>query len=286
MPDANSLLYATVVRMIAQHSGRIAATHGHQAHGAFLDIIRANAPELAAKLHNNSLPYKPFTVSPLQGLEPAQDGYAQVGAGQELWLRFSLLDAALFAPLAAHFLKGGARSTLRIGGVRFEITEVLSSPGAHPRAGYAVMGDLLARWRAHPDPLPKEVTLHFLSPTAIRVGKWPNGNKRFLLWPDPERVWYGLRRFWGKYGGDDPGKPYNEWVEKHVSVSEYRLQTRMLQYPKHAQVGFVGHATFRAESRDREAMALWHALADFAFYAGVGNQKTMGMGQTACERQR
>ncbi len=275
---AQGLLYATVVRMIAQHDGRIAATHGDQAHGAFLNIIGATAPELAGNLHTGGS-YQPFTVSPLRGLSQPVNGYISVGAGQEVWLRFTLLDSALFEPLAAHFLHGGVRPRVRIGGMVFEVIEVLSTRGSHPRAGYVTVGDLLARWREHPGPVPQEVTLHFVTPTAIRVGKWPGGKKRFLLCPKPERVWYGLRRNWERFGGESPGKAYNDWVEEYVGIVAYRLHTRMLEFSRHSQVGFVGWVTFRAESRDREAMALWRALADFAFYAGVGTKRTMGMGQ-------
>lgn len=278
----DKLLYATVIRLVARYDGRIRATHGEQAHGAFLDIIRATAPGLAERLHSDD-PYKPFTVSPLSGLGRPVNGYVPVEAGQVADLRFTLLDTELFAPVMAHFIRGGAKPTIRIGGVMFEVTEVLSTPGSHPRAGYTAMRDLYARWCDHPGPLPAEVTLHFLTPTTLRVGKWPDGQKRFLLFPSPERVWYSLRRFWGAFGGDDPGKEYNDWVENQVSMIAYDLRTRMLEFDKHPQVGFEGWATFRAASQDRASMALWHTLADFVFYAGVGDQKTKGMGQVMCD---
>lgn len=273
------LLYATVIRMVAKHDGRIRATHGEQAHGAFLDIIRASAPEIAEDLHGGDNRYKPFTVSPLAGLSHPKHGYAAVKAGDIVEMRITLLDAKLFAPLMAHFVRGGKRPTLRIGQVVFEVTEVLSTPGAHPRAGYVRLNELYTRWCNYPGALPRELTLHFLTPTTIRVGKWPDGQKRFLVLPFPERIWYSLRRFWGAFGGEDPGKEYNNWVERHVDVIAFEIKTRMLEFNRHPQVGFVGWVSFRATSDDRDAMVLWHALADFAFYAGVGDQKTKGMGQ-------
>ncbi len=270
------LIYAVVVKMLAEHAGNLDATHGNQAYAAFLNMVQSTAPEVSEALHAEHQ-YKPFSVSPLMGLNAPEGGRAHVGEGQEVWFRFTLLESTLFAPLAAYFLRGG-RATVRIGGVHFQVLEMLSTPGSHPRAGYTTIEEIWARWHDRDD-LPDTVTLQFLTPTAIRVGTWPSGAKRFLLWPEPERVWYGLRRVWGEYGGWDPGKTYNSWVEEHTGTVAHDVKTRMLKFPRHLQAGFEGRASFRAEGRDHDKLALWHALADFAFFAGVGYKTTMGMGQ-------
>jgi CRISPR-associated endoribonuclease Cas6 len=70
------------------------------------------------------------------------------------------------------------------------------------------------------------------------------------------------------------------FAAEQVAVARYRLRTRALPFkPGAMQVGFSGECLFVALRRDRYWLSVLHLLADFAFYAGVGYQTSMGMGQ-------
>jgi CRISPR-associated endoribonuclease Cas6 len=101
--DHELMLYSTVVKLIAMQDGSVPATQGRLAHAAFLDIIRAVDPDLAAALHA-SRGRKPFTVSPLYGLPRPQEGQVAVRRGRMAWLRFTLLGGELFATFTRRFL--------------------------------------------------------------------------------------------------------------------------------------------------------------------------------------
>jgi CRISPR-associated endoribonuclease Cas6 len=65
-----------------------------------------------------------------------------------------------------------------------------------------------------------------------------------------------------------------------VALARYQLRTRILPFKDGSlQVGFVGQAVFLALNSDRYWVHALHLLAEYARYAGVGYQTTMGMGQ-------
>jgi CRISPR-associated endoribonuclease Cas6 len=45
------------------------------------------------------------------------------------------------------------------------------------------------------------------------------------------------------------------------------------------QIGFVGKCQYTALNRDRYWLGVIQLLTDFAFYAGIGYQTAVGMGQ-------
>jgi len=76
------------------------------------------------------------------------------------------------------------------------------------------------------------------------------------------------------------GDDVRRYAAEMVGLAHYRLQTRML--PTKAggrQVGCVGEATYAALNADRYWLSALRALAEYAFYAGVGAMTTQGLGQ-------
>ena len=65
------------------------------------------------------------------------------------------------------------------------------------------------------------------------------------------------------------------WLRRHWE----RFFNRFRRSP---QVGFVGQATYGLMAENEAARCQLNALADFAFYAGVGMKTALGMGQ--CRR--
>ena len=275
------MFYATVCRLIAKNDGELPANVGKAAHATFLTLVHSVDTDLSERLHTHQ-GRQPFTVSPLMGsnIKPGRTTY--IKAGREVYLRFTLLDAAMFQVVAQHLLQGGSLPSIRLGPVHFSIVQAMTTLGSHPRAGYASASNMLENWQQRPTP--DTLTLRFLTPTAITRKSLPNKPKQFWQYPEPTALWHNLRRQWGQRGGDDPGKPYDDWVENNIAVIKHNLHTQLWHFGRYDQVGFVGQATFKCMSKDEEARQLWHALADFGFYAGVGYKTTMGMGQVEVGR--
>lgn len=275
MHVTEGLLYSIALLLRPEREGTIRATMGHQVHSAFLKTIRRADKALADVLHHPSLPIRPFTVSPLLDLPPARNRRIAITPDQTYTLRFTVLLPEIFQQFMNRFLHGSGRPTLRLGRVTFQIHEILVTPGASPWSGYTTFAELVAD--AAPDP---EVTLQFLSPTAFNLGQKEWG-KQFHIFPEPKFVFESLLRTWNAFSPFPlPREPLIAYVTDHVVVKRYALESKMLHYPRHYQVGFMGSVTYGLMADDDEVRRQLNALADFAFYAGVGYHTTMGMGQT------
>jgi len=266
-------LFACVVFLEACADTVLPASQGQHAHAAFLELVRAAEPALAEVLHDTS-GRKPFTVSPLGGLGEPRGGLIPVRAGGRCWLRFTLLEPSLFRALRATLLGKGADLRLRIGPGTFAVTGAAGTPGSHPWAGAVRADELLAR-----GPL-REVTLEFSTPTAWSVGG--TEVRRMELLPIPALVFGGLSSAWNVWcsGAGRIGPELRAFAESSLAVSRMRIETRALWFGGRPQLGTVGTVTYSllGPGSGREAAQL-RALADFAFYAGVGYRTTMGMGQ-------
>jgi CRISPR-associated endoribonuclease Cas6 len=274
-------LYALVIRLTAARDGRLRATQGHLAHAAFLDMLRQVDAPLAERLHGGG-GRKPFTVSALEGFGRGRDGRLSVAAGQEGWLRVTLLDPRLFAAFIAFFLRGSPRIALRLEQVEFHVSEVLSTPGSHPLAGYDSLGDLRVRWeetvltRAH-----DMISLDFRSSTAFSLRGGPGAGRRMHVLPDPPLVFGELAGYWDRLTGDDTQTAVRDFAAGDVVVSRYELATHMGDYGGgRLQIGFAGRAAFEILNPAHPDLTRHlNRLADLAFFTGLGSKTTMGMGQ-------
>ena len=200
MNNLNSIsLHALVIKLTALDAGTLPGSAGELAHAAFYAAIEAVDPALSAQMHD-AQNRKDFALSPLYGFwrSPA-DGRIHVNPGQEGWLRLSLLNERLFGVFMQHLL-GSSRPSIRLGSVRFAITEVLGSPGSHAWVGYATIEQLQAL-----DERPSRWTLEFESPTAIRWGQADDGTRRVEVFPQPRPAIAGLRSRWDKLTGESLG---------------------------------------------------------------------------------
>ena len=275
MNSDQGFVYSIALKLRPLREGSIPATAGHQAYAAFLATVRRADRALAEVLHEAPLPIKPFTVSPLLGVPKALEGRVAITPAKDYYLRFTVLLPDIFQQFMRRFLTGEARPTLRLGGVEFLISEVLTTPGASPWAGYTSFAQLWENAKAV-----EEITLKFTSPTAFNLGTKEWG-KHFVVFPEPALVFRSLLKVWNGYAPlAFAEEPLMEYVAENVVVKRHGIRTQMLRYPRHFQVGFLGRCTYglMGEGHEYEKRAL-NALADFAFYSGVGYHTTMGMGQ-------
>lgn len=271
-------LYALVIRLIATQNGRLRATDGHLGHAAFLNIIQQTDPALSQAIHDID-GRKPFTIAPLQGYGHGRKGERHIKAGQEGILRVTLLDPVLFHTFIQYFLHGDGRPTIRLDNITFHISEILSSPGSHPLAGYDSLPALHERWeqttRLHDY---TTIRLTFRTPTAFSL---KNGRFRHMhVLPDPALVFGQLASYWDTFTGSDTKDKVRQFANLGMVVARHQIKTHMVQFRKSKQVGFTGRVHFLIQDKENQPMIRrLNLLADLAFYTGVGSKTTMGMGQ-------
>ncbi|MGQ9467752.1 MAG: CRISPR system precrRNA processing endoribonuclease RAMP protein Cas6 [Anaerolineae bacterium] len=269
-------LFSVVLICSPTQEVEVEATLGHRAHAAFLDAVRRADPRLSAALHDPQVPIRPFTISPLGAVPPAQDGRVRLRPDRGYWLRITVLYAPLFRRLMERFLEADDRPVLRLGPAEMVVREVRTTPGSHLWSGCTSWAGLVRG--ARPE---AEITLQFVSPTAFSFGQKGWGKKIVVL-PQPELVFGSLLRVWNGLAPPPlwlEEKGLRAYLEEHVVVRQINLQTRMLRLRGLPQVGFVGTVTYGLMEENEVARLGLNLLADFAFYAGVGMKTTMGMGQ-------
>jgi CRISPR-associated endoribonuclease Cas6 len=262
-------LYSSVIRLHVLHDGVIPQTQGRFALSAFLDIVERVDPILSQVLHDapNS---KPFTVSQLRGLPVAREGEIRVRAGHECYLRVTLAGEDLFTAFIQRFLYGTARPTIRLGHTEFGVSEVATAPGSHLWSGYTTSEALLNEARTE-----DTIGLEFASPFSFSLG-----DNRAEIMPRAELIFGGLQRKWVQWcAAQLPAQIDREWLRENVLVSDWRMHSRMLRYGSQAQIGSEGTMIFQVFAHAPDVLRTLNALADFAFFAGVGRKTTQGMGQ-------
>ncbi len=279
MSSSNGL-YSIILKLTPTREATVRATMGHQAHAAFLKTVRESDAALAEVLHLPDMPARPFTVSPLLNTGDARNGRIHLSPERDYFLRFTVLYPPIFERFMDRFLRGEGRPVVRLGRALLLIKEILTTPGSHPWAGYSSWAKLARE--AQPDP---EITLEFTSPTGFGFGQKDWGKKVMVL-PLPETVFGSLARSWNDLAPPSlhvDKKALRAYLDDHVVVKRMEnVSTHMLEFRRAKQVGFVGQVTYGLMAENEAARCQLNALADFAFYCGVGMKTTMGMGQ--CRR--
>jgi CRISPR-associated endoribonuclease Cas6 len=273
------MLTSTVVKLRARNSGRLPLAMGEYGHAAFLAMIQAVAPDLAQALHDAG-ERQPFTVSPLQGQMRRRGQEWRVRTGADCWIRFTIFDPALYTVFSCYFAEARTFDLkLDLGTVTFAVEEVSTSQGKW--SGYTTFAQLLAEANGAP-----VIPLRFHSLTAFSLGDLNGIGPRTAMFPEPELVFDSLLTKWNTFAKEQiKPEPLRELLKANcILVKRYRLESRMWQFRRHPQPGFVGYCVYEAKGANSAQRRQLNTLADFAFYAGVGYKTTMGMGQ--CQRMR
>lgn len=291
-------LFSILLRLHPVEEGWVSPSSGSQAHAAFLDIVHQNDPALAERLHEPNQ-RRPFTVGLLQGfnhlsaaqLEEAvvKNQRVQVLPGQIYWLRFTILDSAVFGVLFQHLITKPRTFIIRLGEARFEVSRLIGSPdpnaAANPWAAYSSFAELSTHRTVQ-----KYYEFEFATPTAFSLGQKAWG-KLLRLFPEPAYVFESLARQWEALApahlrmttqGLTP-QDFTAWCAENLIVTHYALQTRYLPSTKFAQMGFQGDVTYEVKGSSTRPEAAWLTpLAHFALFSGIGYKTSMGMGQARC----
>jgi CRISPR-associated endoribonuclease Cas6 len=306
-PISRTHLFAIMLKLRAGAAGEVLPHAGQLAHAAVLHWLAEVQPELAESLHAPNGD-RPFTCSSLwfpseREVVQAQQAHRRLRISPDLtyWLRLTVLDDQVFRAFARRFLPGQVTEVgeplglpqLRLGSVQFDVLELRTVAEATQRntiswSGYTSYRALVEEARAVPATTPM-VGLEFRSPTAFSDGQQAWG-KRMHLFPDADRVFLRLAKVWNAWAPAEYAldvAALRTYLDACVVPSQFSLETRVIHFDRHAQVGFVGKCQYELfPSQTTQgigadllpAQAVW-LLAHFAFYAGVGQKTTMGMGQ-------
>jgi len=247
---------------------------GRATHAWFLDTVQRIDPALAADLHTPNED-RPFTVSDLWGPGLTRQGENRLTPGTAYSLRVTGCRADLSALIDR--LAQQPPATIRLLDHPFAVQRATTDPAVSSWAGRVDFATLAQRNMLAKEQ-PGQLTLHFASPTLFR------SNDAYLPLPLPRLVFEGLARRWNSLSSVTIADEVVRYAEECLLISRYRLQTeRVDRGPRGGFPGFTGTCTYAFKVRDRYWMGLIHLLADFAFYAGVGKQTAMGLGQVRAE---
>jgi CRISPR-associated endoribonuclease Cas6 len=329
-------LYSSVIKLTTLRPATLTHLGGQHAHAAFLDIVRTVDESLSQRLHDLN-GRKPFTVSPLMvGKAPATLGLPKPskheghkvhkGEGQgiklregwECWLRVTMLDDVLFKSFIDYFMNlpsprgrgGGGEVSLpriRLGNAHFLVSEILTTPGSHPWAGYVSVEELQKRLD---EPAPDKFTFELHTPTSFRLQ-----DKEVATMPTPKLVFGNLAGAWRALTGENNVEAVEKYAEKNLVMGAYKLRTDRLILHNNPQLGSVGQLEFIRvdktdhpfdqaqgkpfdqaqdkpfdqaqdkpfdQAQDEPTARALNLLADLAFYSGLGRKSAQGMGM--CKR--
>ena len=244
---------------------------GRAVHALLLRWVHGADPALAAALHESDSP-RPFTCSNLLGGQ-RRAGSLRLDPDQDYWLRVTSLSAEL-SELLRQAVLDQPPPDLELDSTTFRVLSATADPARHPWAGSISYQELAAAHLLADAAPAARLGLRFISPTSFR-----SGGMNVPL-PLPDLVFGSLLDRWQAFAPLAVNPEVRRFAAERVAVARYRLRTRILPFKAGAvQVGFTGECHYVALQRDRYWLGVLGLLADFAFYAGVGYQTSVGMGQ-------
>lgn len=243
---------------------------GRASHAAFLRLIAESDARLAAELHEpNQL--RPFTCSTLWGAQRTNEGLT-VLPNTPTFLRFTGLTAEVSAHLRR--IAAAPPTCIELDGEHLRVESATLDMSVHAWAGQSSYEEIAGHHL-----LPKTVPAHqaeieFISPTAFRSAG------RIMPLPLPGLVYGALMEKWNTFAPVGISEEVRRFAEECLAISRCQISTRAVSAKEYSvKVGFVGFCRYTALNRDRYWLSLIQLLTDYAFYAGVGYQTAVGMGQ-------
>lgn len=264
---------------------------GQHIHTLFLDLVRSVDTELATTLHQQSSE-KAFTLSPLQ-VESTSKGSERrtfsspsplsslqfqhdrsIPAGTPCWWRVSLLDETLFSKLIPLWLHLSPIQPWHLGAADLQVTSVLGTPHpTQPWANFSTYAQIYEQAsnsvsEAHPQNA-RQIHFRFCTPTTFRLTQYD------CALPTRDLVFQSLLKRWNQYSNI----PFPKTLIEPIYPSFFNIRTEIVIDSCSKFIGCMGEVTFQILG-DVAPLTIKqiNALADFAFYAGVGRKTPMGMG--------
>lgn len=286
---APSKLYALLLRLRPLEPGTIMPFSGELVHAAWLEWIKAAAPDVAAMLHEGNR-RRLFTCSSLlfplsrQRMWQAERDNTHLPLSPEKTysVRLTLLLGDLFPLFYSTLMffntteRGTAKEPfMRIGKQAFLLEEVIASPDdASGWTGFNSFAALVEQTQALRINKSQLLTLEFDSLTTFNrlrprskrddeQGKREGNNygNYFARLPLPEFVFPGLARRWQELAPPElAGIVQKERIEQYIDddgivIDDYELRPHQLQFAHHPQRGFVGRCCYELRTCQEDEAA-------------------------------
>ncbi len=303
-------LFLTLRPVRKEREGTLMPFSGELIHGAFLNWLGREAPEVATWLHDGNK-RRLFTCSNLYFSQPMQpllkaereNIHLPLDPDKTYTVRLTLLLGELFPLFYSALMQfkdnGGRTATpsfIRLGKQLFVLEDILlTNDDPTGWTSFTSLAHLVEKAQHTRFGREPSLTLEFASLTAFSRGSSHTTYGKYdLLFPLPQPVFQSLLRRW-----DDIIPPElasvvdQEHIQRYleeegVTVMDYAIKAHYVHFTTHLQRGFLGTCTYQLRGTDGKTtldgpLTLWqqlHVLAQLAFYCGVGHKTTMGMGQT------
>ncbi len=275
--------YALVIYAFPSTDMPVLHTQGKILHGIFYELLQKASVAKGDEVHDIS-GLKPFSTTLL--LDDRQRRAEKIRAGEELRIRFTFLDDAIYPLLSRYFLTAPA---LRLELVRTDLTvaRILSTPHSNEAwAGCCSFEDIYDQASVEE----KLFSFHFVTPTFFKRGGGAAYPDLMVPLPLPELLFGSLLQNWNQFSPlPFPDEALLKDIFAHnLEMMSHRIssqQARLVfpradgQYRTTGFPGFVGTCHFRlCGSAIGELNKQLNALADLAFFSGIGARTTMGFG--------
>jgi CRISPR-associated endoribonuclease Cas6 len=275
--------YAIVIHAFPRTGLPLMHAQGKILHGLFYELLQKASALKGDEVHSVE-GLKPFSTALL--LNERQRRAESIRAGEELKVRFTFLDDSIYPLLTRYFL---STPDLGFDLVRTEVTvaRILSTPQSGEEwAGCASFDELYAS----ASETEKQFSFQFATPTFFKRGGGPTYPDLLVPLPLPDLVFGSLLRNWNQFSPASfvEANLLKEICLHHLEMTHHRISSQLArlvfqrddgQYRTTTFPGFVGSCAFRLVGlQDSSVVKTLNALADFAFYAGVGAKTTMGFG--------
>lgn len=270
--------YSLVINFVPQAPISLAHLSGRHVHALFLDLVSSVDRDLGTELHLQEKE-KAFTLSPIQlklNQKLLQWSYRRpIDAGVPCWWRVTLLDDALFGQLADLWLNMNPNQAWQLGATPLNLMSILATPQRQqPWAQYlsydALYEQALDGTDSETAQQARKLNFTFCTPTAFRYSQYD------CCLPDRDSVFRSLLRRWNRYSGN----PFHETIFESIYPSFFNIKTEIVNDGRSKFIGCVGDISYSILGQvDPQTIKQINALANFAFFAGVGRKTPMGMGQ-------
>lgn len=275
--------YAIVIHAFPRTDLPLAHAQGKILHGVFYELLQKASIAKGDEVHSAE-GLKPFSTALL--LNERQRRAEHISADEELKIRFTFLDDSIYPLLARYFLSTPDLS-FELVHTELTVARVLSTPQSGEEwAGCTSFADLYT----NASDSEKQFAFHFATPTFFKRGGGPAYPDLIVPLPLPDLVFGSLLRNWNQFSSSSfvEANLLKEMCSHHLEMTHHRITSQFVrlvfqrddgQYRTTTFPGFVGSCSFRlVELHDRNIIKTLNALADFAFYSGVGAKTTMGFG--------
>jgi len=261
------MIGSILIKLKPQGEIKVRGNSGEDLYSLFLNVLTKNDKDLAEGI-NDSEKEKPLTISPLLKGAKSSQGYTLLFPNQSTSFRITYLKEELSKLIIKGFLfLSDRKEPLKFSNGEILIERVDWQQGN--KANFTSFEEIFSSAQDE-----RKVTLEFCSPTSLRSEEEENP------FPLPEPVFSSLFKKWKAFS-DVKIPALIEKEFRKIRAPRFRLKTEHVNFSDSRATGFMGKVYYELpETMSKEIQKGINALADFAFYSGVGYKTFLGMGQT------